>query len=306
MNDRQCFGGNQSLSLTEELKSFKDVSYVSFTNEERCSVAAAAFDKYVEALCPQMNAIGEEVSNHILMVEADLSSNDGKPYDDSICQKIYQLCSDSSVKTSSGNDCVDPMLKLYTGCPLLVNSNNYLDQNVGRGTLCYLQKINLKSETNQRGPQLRIYNGRKISSIKASDIESISLTKVKNPKIGDKIVVIKPVNKTVDITVKGADLSLPLLKQKILQLDVLSGTACTGHRLQGQTKEALIVVGWTYKVQNWIYVVLSRVTTMRGIFFMEPIDVGKLKPPSQNLLRHEEEMHEKERKQNILYSNLNE
>ena len=97
-----------------------------------------------------------------------------------------------------------------------------------------------------------------------------------------------------------------IIKQKVLQLDVLSGMACTGHRLQGQTKEALIVVGWTYKVQNWIYVVLSRVTTMRGIFFMEPIDVRKLKPPSQNLLRHEEEMHEKERKQNILYSNLNE
>ena len=62
-------------------------------------------------------------------------------------------------------------------------------------------------------------------------------------------------------------MSLPLLKQKVLQLDVLSGMASTGHWLQGQTKEALIVVGWTYMIENWIYVVLSRVTTMKGIFF---------------------------------------
>ena len=65
--------------MTEELKSFNDVSYVSYTNEERCSVAAAAFDKYVETLCPQMNSPDEDVSNHILTVEADLYSNDGKP-----------------------------------------------------------------------------------------------------------------------------------------------------------------------------------------------------------------------------------
>ena len=44
---------------------------------------------------------------------------------------------------------------------------------------------------------MRIYNGRKISSVMASDIESISLTKVKNPTIGGKIIVIIPVKKTV-------------------------------------------------------------------------------------------------------------
>ena len=51
--------------------------------------------------------------------------------------------------------------------------------------------------------------------------------------------------------------------------------ASTGHRLQGQTKEALIVVGWTYMIENWIYVVLSRVTTMKGIYFFATKRCGK-------------------------------
>ena len=100
------------------------------------------------------------------------------------------------------------------------------------------------------------------------------------------IVTIKPVKKTVDIHVRqGEDvMEVKFTHQKILQLDILSGVACTGHRLQGQTKEALICVDWTYAIDNWMYVVLSRVTTINGLFLMQSIDKNRICPPKESLL----------------------
>ena len=45
--------------------------------------------------------------------------------------------------------------------------------------------------------------------------------------------------------------------------------ATTGHKLQGMSKDKLIVVSWSF-IANWIYVVLSRERTLKGLFFLKP------------------------------------
>ncbi len=39
----------------------------------------------------------------------------------------------------------------------------------------------------------------------------------------------------------------------------------TGHNLQGMSKDKLIVVSWSFNY-NWIYIVLSHVWTLKGLF----------------------------------------
>ena len=46
--------------------------------------------------------------------------------------------------------------------------------------------------------------------------------------------------------------------------------ATTGHKLQGMSKDWLVVVLWSF-TQNWIYVVLSRVRTLKGLFLLKPL-----------------------------------
>ena len=46
--------------------------------------------------------------------------------------------------------------------------------------------------------------------------------------------------------------------------------ATTGHKLEGMSKDKLIVVAWTF-VPNWIYVVLSCVRTFNGLFLLKPM-----------------------------------
>jgi hypothetical protein len=51
----------------------------------------------------------------------------------------------------------------------------------------------------------------------------------------------------------------------INRFPVLMNHATTGHKLQGQTKESLLISAWYYG-KNWPYVVLSWVKRLTGLF----------------------------------------
>ena len=60
---------------------------------------------------------------------------------------------------------------------------------------------------------------------------------------------------------------------RVTQIPVNSNIATTGHKLQGMSKDTLIVNSWNYQFSNWIYVVLSRVRTLSGLFLCRPLDL---------------------------------
>ena len=51
--------------------------------------------------------------------------------------------------------------------------------------------------------------------------------------------------------------------------------ATTGHKLQGMSVNKLIIVSWSSK-ENWVYVVLSRVRTLKGLFLLKPLPKNSL------------------------------
>ena len=55
------------------------------------------------------------------------------------------------------------------------------------------------------------------------------------------------------------------------------------HKLQGLTKDQLIIYSWN-KTTSWIYVVLSRVRTIGGLFLVKPLKLSDIKPPSRDYL----------------------
>jgi len=56
------------------------------------------------------------------------------------------------------------------------------------------------------------------------------------------------------------------MKMTGFQFGLISNSCTTGHKLQGYTVQELFVNEWAYH-SNWSYVVLSRVTTMLGLYF---------------------------------------
>ena len=65
-------------------------------------------------------------------------------------------------------------------------------------------------------------------------------------------------------------------------------TAVTGHKLQGRSKDILIISSWP-KLQgkaafiNWEYAILSRVLTLEGLYLFEKVDYNRSYAPSEEL-----------------------
>jgi hypothetical protein len=77
--------------------------------------------------------------------------------------------------------------------------------------------------------------------------------------------------------------------------------ATTGHKLQGMSKDVMIVTSWpkgglSALFKNWEYVVLSRVRTLEGLYLFEPIDLEKSFKPSLELKGYMRRATQKEKK----------
>ena len=62
------------------------------------------------------------------------------------------------------------------------------------------------------------------------------------------------------------------------------------EKLKRKNKNTLIVNNWDYKCANWVYVVLSRVRTRKGLFLMRPLDMNRDFSVPQKLLDFEARM----------------
>jgi hypothetical protein len=67
-------------------------------------------------------------------------------------------------------------------------------------------------------------------------------------------------------------------------------TSSTGHKLQGRSKDIIIVSSWpklknNICFRNWEYVVLSRVRTLKGLFLFHPINMEQSFKPMDELVQ---------------------
>ena len=75
------------------------------------------------------------------------------------------------------------------------------------------------------------------------------------------------------------------LRCRMTQLPINVNDATTGHKLQGMSKDIVIITSWPTGglFKNWEYVVLSRVRTREGLYLFQPIDMDKSFSPSDEL-----------------------
>jgi hypothetical protein len=78
------------------------------------------------------------------------------------------------------------------------------------------------------------------------------------------------------------------------QIPANTNDATTVHKLQGMSKDVIIVASWptASMFRNWEYVVLSHVQTLSGLYLVKPNDIDKSFEPSDELkkyIKHEKE-----------------
>jgi hypothetical protein len=124
------------------------------------------------------------------------------------------------------------------------------------------------------------YNGFKVLAAHISDLDCLYLM-LENDQ---KIVELKPEVNSVDISVPSSISRTKIKGFKICQFAVNLSLATTGHKLQGMTKDVLILSEISL-VPNWLYVVLSRVTSLQGLFLLTPLTKDMFQPISKPLQR---------------------
>ncbi len=75
--------------------------------------------------------------------------------------------------------------------------------------------------------------------------------------------------------------------------------ATTGHKLQGMSKDVIVVSSWptgglATMFKKWEFVVLFHVRTLSGLYLVEPIDMDKSFKPSSELKKYIENARRKE------------
>ena len=91
-------------------------------------------------------------------------------------------------------------------------------------------------------------------------------------------------------TVKFNDLDkMELCGITMQQFPLNSNIATTCHKLQGKTLNRLIINSFDYSKKNWVYVVLSRITSLQGLVLLEKLDDTRDFSCNNQLLRWEKE-----------------
>ena len=97
----------------------------------------------------------------------------------------------------------------------------------------------------------------------------------------------EPHTKTVHVKVRPHHMATTKMefRCRMHQLPVNLNDATTGHKLQGMTKDVVIITSWPKGslFTNWEYTVLSRVRTLEGLYLFEPISLTKSFAPSDEL-----------------------
>ena len=152
----------------------------------------------------------------------------------------------------------------------MMNSNTRIKEGLANGTSCYGMYIQLKDGC---GYKKENWNDYMVNTVCASDIEYIICRRENKKNVRhNEYFKVKPERSHVTATLKEFACTIPIKGIAIEQLPMNSNIATTCHKLQGKTLENLVINSWNYTTPNWVYVVLSRVTTLREIVLNKKLD----------------------------------
>ncbi len=212
---------------------------------------------------------------------------------------IYNKCGDDKVLFGGKQSVtrVDPCLKLYVGCPIMVSTNDQKKSKIVKGTTGIFKGVVLKADKSLKE---ELWNDYRVYTIESNDVDYIVCERPNKDKNKQSTIFHLSTNTfIVDVKYEMTEnnfVNLP--KSKLTQFPILIDLATTGHKLQGMTKKNLIGTA------NWIYVVLSRVTSIKGLFLLQPLKLN-FNPKQSKLLLKELQMQQKMEYETLLYLQKN-
>ena len=269
--------------------------FACYTNKERNAVTSHMFLQHLSKTHTQSNDLNTTCPDHTCIIKGCMkynrNSEDMVPI--SLQNMIYDTVGDADMFNGEQKR-VDPPIKFYYNKPFMMNSNDRIEEKLANGTPC--RGLYLKLRHGQSFKK-EIWEGYVINTIYADQIEYMICARERKKDTDPfEYFKIEPEEKSVKITfptlgnykVKGIHMT---------QFGINDNIATTVHKLQGVSLDNLIIHSWNYAIKNWVYVVLSRVKTLKGLVLCKPLDIDRDYSCDQKLLDWENNLRiEKEKK----------
>ena len=172
------------------------------------------------------------------------------------------------------------------GAKYMITANIDVANGIANGTIAILRNIILKD-----GVDVSVTNlgqGQAAHSVLASDVECLIFqhafpqcnTTSAYPTLPPGHFPLKPTNKNLQIPFNDNGAKI---KIQINQLPITNATVLTGHKTQGMTLDNIVLGSMgdkhRYGSTGWLYVVLSRVRDISGLYTLAPLstDLSKYK-----------------------------
>ena len=272
--------GNPTLEDIEKLNKYclvgpdhrpkPNVQVATYYNKERDAVNASVFNRY----CDDNGMKDGSIYTGALVILMDklYMKDAGKVMvpitSNTVKRHFWETCGESDCDTIEikGPGRVDPLLKLCCGCPLAMTQNKAVASGQANGSRILLESAHIKRS--EQPFIMQLDNKVKIRAFFASQVKKL-VVKHENKDIRPRCFEITPDDVKFYCKIKIGPERVRV-QMKGQQLGLISNSCTTGHKLQGYTALELFVNEWAYH-SNWSYVVLSRVTTMLGLYFRKPL-----------------------------------
>ena len=212
----------------------KDLRYATYFNRDRDAIYMALF----EERCTRLRCHNFSTTDTLIVLadklEAKTLHGTYEPFHN---PKIFwENCGEDDIKfPKECNGRMDPLLKLYKGCQLMLVLNNNVRRGEANGTTVTLISICLKPNI----IPIQILIGKlPVKAVSASQVISIVL-KHNNPKILPYTFKLEPIEFRITARILKPQLlrmkedDREMVKMKATQLPVISNQTTTGHKLQG-------------------------------------------------------------------------
>ena len=121
----------------------EDIRYATFFNRDRDAINTALFEEW----CKVMKERHGTVADSVLIFSANIFIQDGTKKYVRLrnCQSFWENCGEDSIKLGKGQGRMDPVLKLYAGCHVMLTRNTSVREGQANGTQATLEKVVLKN-----------------------------------------------------------------------------------------------------------------------------------------------------------------
>jgi Helitron helicase-like domain at N-terminus/PIF1-like helicase len=245
---------NDIIKINNQIRKNKiipaEIRYACYHNIDRDAINTAIFEERLKSWYRVSNN-----SNGFLIIFSD---NIYVKDSNNVYKRLYrpkhfwESYGAHDIKMPHGTTRMDPVLKLFLGCKVMLPSNINVAAGLANGTQAVVHKIILK---NCEATNTTTISNIPVAAVFASQVEAIQLHHC-NERHQPQTFFIQPTNHTF---------KLGFRQMKATQVPILLNNATTGHKLQGTGVNNLFVHNWSY-VTNWIYVMLSRVKSLSGLY----------------------------------------